>query len=595
MRLTRGGLWLGLIGAAPPAAVAQTLSFTEVGAQAVADALYLPAPGSPSILGEMSGGIAVADFNADGWPDLFAPGGGLAPDRLLINQHDGTFLDEASAWGVDAAHRGAGCAVGDVDRDGYPDLFVVSYGGLGGDGGGLSAFASRLYLNNGPDAEGLCSFREVGTPAGVSRVATAIDGTGACFGDYDLDGDLDLFVSAWISGSGGNRLFRNDGVGEDGVPVFVDATGQAGLATGTLRGFTPRLVDLTGDRYPELLLTNDFGTSRYFHNNGRDSLGAVTFTDRTLEAGVVFDCNGMGAAVGDVDGDGDLDWFMTNIYYPPPSDTCGNTLYVNDGGAQVSFTEMARATGVLDVGWGWGAVMADVDNDGDLDIAATGGWTNYPARPADLYLNRSELGGGLAFDEVAAATGFGFVGQGRGLVTLDYDRDGDLDMAMVDNGGRLRLYRNDLQGPGAGSLSVRLVTRTNPCLAPMGFGTRVVVRAGGREMLRVVDGGGSYQSQSDLRVHVGLGGASVADEVEIAWADGSTTLLAGVAPGEIDVVAYHAADLDHNGRIDFLDVFEFLVRFGEGDAGADLDGSGTLDIGDVLRLLTDFERGRACG
>ncbi len=599
MTRTRPGCWLVLSGSLCASAGGQTLSFTEVGAEAGVDVVYSAAPGSPSILGEMSGGVAVGDFNADGWPDLFAPGGGLEPDRLLINRHDGTFADEAAAWGVDVLHRGAGVAVGDVDRNGYPDIFVVSYGELGE---ALDAFSSRLYLNNGPDAEGQCSFREVGELAGVHRVASSIDGTGACFGDYDLDGDLDLFVSAWINSPGGNRLFRNDGASEGGVPTFTDVTAAAGLISVTnLRGFTPRFVDMTGDRYPELLLTNDFGTSRYFESNGpgEGMSGGVTFTDKTASAGVVFDCNGMGAAVGDVDADGDLDWFMTNIYYPPPVDTCGNTLYVNDGGegggGGVSFTEMARETGVLDVGWGWGALMADLDHDGDLDIAATGGWFNYPARPAALYLNRLELGGGLAFENVAAQTGFSFVGDGRALVSLDYDRDGDLDLVTVDNGEALRLHRNDLAGPNANSITLRLVTRHNPCLASMGYGTRVVVRSGGREMLRVVDGAASYQGQSDLAVHVGIGAAAAADEVEIEWADGSRTLLTGVAAGEHTIVAYHAADLNQSGGVDYLDVFEFLVRFGAGDDGADLDGSGSLDVGDALRLLEEFARARACG
>ncbi|MEZ6242686.1 MAG: CRTAC1 family protein [Phycisphaerales bacterium] len=587
-----GWLWLALVWVLAPGVGAQTLSFTEVAAQAGANVPYLHASGSPSVLGEMSGGLAVGDFNMDGWPDLFAPGGGLAPDHLLINQHDGTFHDEAAAWGIVGPHRGAGCAVGDVDRNGYPDLFVVSYGPVGE---GLSAFASRLYLNNGPDTEGLCSFREVAQTAGVNRVAAVTDGTGACFGDYDLDGDLDLFVCAWINTAGGNKLFRNDGVGPDGVPRFVDATSASGLHTDNLRGFTPRFVDMTGDRYPELLLTDDFGTSRYFESNGLDAQGVVTFTDKTAQAGIVFDCNGMGAAVGDVDGDGDLDWFMTNIYYPPPSDSCGNTLYVNDGGYPVTFTEMARETGVLDVGWGWGAVMGDVDNDGDLDIAATGGYFNYPPRPADLYLNRSELGAGLDFDEVAAQTGFNFTGFGRALVTLDYDRDGDLDLAMVNNGSTMRLYRNNLNGGGGGanSLTLLLETRHNPCLAPQGFGTRVVVRVGARVMVRVVDGGGSYEGQSDLRVHIGLGGATVAGEVELHWADGSVTRLTDVAAGEVEVVAYHEADLDHSGGLDYLDVYRFLALFALGDLGADLDGSGALDILDAMRLLEAFARG--CG
>ncbi len=114
----------------------------------------------------------------------------------------------------------------------------------------------------------------------MNRVSQVTDGMGAGFGDYDLDGDLDLFVSAWIDAPGGNRLFRNEGNDALGVPRFTDVKELVGLETDRLRGFTPRFVDMTGDRYPELLLTNDFGTSRYYENVGGES-----FVDRTLEAG----------------------------------------------------------------------------------------------------------------------------------------------------------------------------------------------------------------------------------------------------------------------------------------------------------------------
>ena len=555
---------------------AQTLSFTEIGAQAGANGVYECASGYPGNHHQMVGGACVADFNNDGWPDLFAPAGGIEPDRLYINRRDGTFEDRASAWGIDQRRRTGGVAAGDVDKDGWTDLFVVSYGDAPGAPGPTHC---RLFMNR--EGESGRIFVDVAQVAGVSRVSQVTDGMGACFGDYDLDGDLDLFVSAWIDAPGGNRLFRNDGNDAMGVPRFTDVTELVGLTTDRLRGFTPKLVDMTGDRYPELLLTNDFGTSRYFEN-----LGGEAFIDRTLEAGVTHDCNGMGASVGDVDGDGDLDWFMTNIYFPPPSDSCGNTMYVHEKNneGRVTFVERARDVGVINAGWGWGTELVDLDLDGDLDLLATGGWSSFPAVPARVYLNRSELGA-LAFDEVAGASGLAFVGQGRCLVTLDHDRDGDRDVVIVDGGGAMRMFRNDFDAPKAG-VTLRLTTWVNPCLAPGGHGTRVTARAGSRELVRVIDGASTYLGSSETTVLLGLGGAPAFDSIGLAWADGRISVLTGVAGGGVvEHVAWHPADLDRSGGLDFADVIAFLGLFVDEDPRADLTGDAQLDAGDALELI----------
>ncbi len=558
---------------------AQTLTFTEVAGAAGVDGVYKCAQGYPGMHNLMVGGVAVGDFNNDDWPDLFAPSGGVEADRLYINQRDGTFRDEAQAWGIAQRRRSGGVAVGDVNKDGLDDIFLVSFGDASVD---ANPFQSRLFLNR--MTGGVRTFEEVGQAAGVARVAQVSDGMGACFGDYDLDGDLDLFVSAWFDTPGGNRLFRNEGNDSAGVPRFVDVTELVGLDTEGLRGFTPRFVDMTGDRYPELLLTNDFGTSRYYENSGADP---VMFTDRTVEAGVTHDCNGMGSSVGDVDGDGDLDWMMTNIYFPPPVDSCGNTLYLHerDEDGRVTFVERARAVGVLDAGWGWGTELVDLDLDGDLDLLATGGWSSFPGTPARVYLNRSELGAGLVFDEVAGATGLDFIGQGRGLVTLDYDRDGDRDVVIVEGGGAMRLFRNGLDSPGS-AVSIDVVTWVNPCLAPGGLGTKIVARAGGRETVRVIDGAQTYLGSSETRVVLGLGAEAAFESIELTFADGSVRVLTDVAGGsEVEVIAWHRGDLDRSGGLDFGDVIEFLGLFAAGDPGADLNADTVLDAGDAIEMV----------
>jgi hypothetical protein len=566
-----------LIGLAGAPAGAQTLSFTEIAAQAGIDHTYACAEGHPGMHRQMVGGVVVADFNNDGWPDLFAPTGGVEPDRLYINRGDGTFADEARAWGIDQRRRTGGVAVGDVNRDGWVDLFVVSYGDAPGAPGPTH---SRLFLNRAQ--EGARTFEDVATVAGVARVSQVTDGMGACFGDFDLDADLDLFVSAWSDAPGGNRLFRNDGCDAQGVPRFTDVTEEMGLETDNLRGFTPRFVDLTGDRFPELLLTNDFGTSRYYENQGGES-----FEDRTQAAGVSHDCNGMGSSVGDVDADGDLDWFMTNIYFPPPVDGCGNTLYLQapDAHGRVTFVERAREVGVLDAGWGWGTELVDLDLDGDLDLLATGGWSSFPAVPARVYLNRLERAEGLSFEERAEATGLEFIGQGRGLVTLDLDRDQDRDVVIVDGAGPMRLFRNNLDDPSRG-VTLLLKTGVNPCLAPGGIGTRIEARIGGRTLVRVVDGAGTYLGASETSVLLGLGGAPAFDRITLEWADGTRTVLEQVPGGSrVEVLAWHGADLDRSGAIDFGDAIAFVTLLLAGDAGADLNADGTPDGADALLLI----------
>ncbi|HCT46326.1 MAG TPA: hypothetical protein DF699_14055, partial [Phycisphaerales bacterium] len=160
----------------------------------------------------MTGGVSVGDFNIDGWPDLYIPGLGSVPDMLFINQQDGTFEDQAASWGIDRLHMGQGSAVGDVNNDGLPDLYVQSFGPADQQ---AQPGHALLYINQGPDAMGNWTFSEEAEQRGVNRVMTIVAGKGAAFGDVDLDGDLDLFAATWqfTPGADGNRLFENNGNG----------------------------------------------------------------------------------------------------------------------------------------------------------------------------------------------------------------------------------------------------------------------------------------------------------------------------------------------------------------------------------------------
>lgn len=532
----------------------------------------------------MAGGVSVGDFNVDGWPDIFLPGLGSVPDMLFINQQDGTFEDQAALWGVDRLHMGQGSAVGDVNGDGLPDLYLMSFGPAGQQ---AQAGKALLYINQGADAMGNWSFSEEAVERGVNSVMTIVAGKGAAFGDIDLDGDLDLYAATWqfTPGADGNRLFENDGNG-----YFTDISDEAlPDAPFVLRGFTPKVVDVTGDRYPDLLLTCDFATSRLYVNNGPDLNGRITFRDETETAGITFDNNGMGAALNDFNGDGMLDWFMTNIHVS--SANYYNTLYmgieVNEAGTPI-YIDQAQVRGVGDNGWGWGVVSGDYNNDGDVDIIATNGWPQWPNEPT-RYWNNDGAGN---FNDISFITGLSFHIDGRGLVHLDYDRDGDLDLAFVDNGGPFRLYRNNLglEGrPFTHFLRLDLNTDLHPCLAPMGYGTRVIATYGGRDHLRVVDGASSYLGQSELTVHFGLENLESVDQVRIEWADGSVTIIEEPTIDQQSTVhAYHPVDMDRDGRFTFFDVSRMLTAYIAQDAAADFNDDGTIDIMDMMGFIERY-------
>lgn len=537
----------------------------------------------PGGQGWMHAGMAVADFDRDGAPDVFVAGGGGAADRLFINDGQGAFADQAAAWGLPAGRCVTGVAAGDADADGFVDLFVTGFGEAGkpGQNGG-----QRLYRNLGG-----AGFVDVTAAWGLDYVvAGAPSPTGAAFGDYDLDGDLDLFVASWWASapaqSLGNRLFRNDGAAGF-VDVTAPAIGDAALAG--VWGFQPAFVDMDGDLYPELLLTGDFETSRYFQNSGHG-----TFLDRTVAAGVGLDDNGMGQAVGDFDGDGRLDWYVTSVHQdsPPAGKNTGNMLYRGLGGH--SFEEVSHAAGVNDGGWGWGAVAVDLDQDGWLDIVevngrpsptGTGQWFNERAK---LFRNQ----GGGRFVEVAAHAGLEHTGQGRGVAVLDADGDGDMDLLIASNAGPLHLYQN-VTPPAGRWLMVALDTRPNRWLAPQGFGARVTAWVGGRPLVRVINGAPSYLATSEPLAHFGLGGAEQVDALEVRWPRGQVTRLLNVAAGQRLVVrAPVPADVNADGRVNARDLD--LVAAAQGKVtgpaslAADVDADGVVGPLDLALVMADL-------
>lgn len=465
-------------------------------------------------VGPMNGGASVGDFNKDGISDIFLPSTGIFPDRIFMGKPDDSFQKvHPTIHNGTSLYLGVGSTVGDFDGDGWQDIYVTSFGDIGDIPG---PGANRLYRNNQNG-----SFTEVAELSGVAFDANTIaDGFGACFGDYDLDGDLDLFICAWNVAEQGNRLYRNEGNG-----TFVNRTDVSNLNFGLVRGFSPRFADLNGDRYPELLLASDFGTTMLFKNERNG-----TFLDITPGLTPDMVHYGMGQALGDFNGDGLLDWYVTSIFFdnPTPFVPNGNRLYLNQGPKSPMRAKRISREAV-DGGWGWGTVAGDFDLDGDMDLAEVNGWDDpeWINESSTLLLND----GNASFTNEAASTGFTDLGQGRGLVTLDYQNDGDLDLLVVNNNGPVHLYRNDVRG-NKHWLRIDVETSANPALAPGGMGTRIILEANGKKSVQIMDGGSSYLGCSQMTTIFGLGHHQSVDRVIVEWADGFRTVLTDVADNQ---------------------------------------------------------------
>lgn len=521
----------------------------------------------------MLAGVCVIDFDRDGWPDIFALKGGVGPDRFYRNNGDGTFSDVTARAGVGRVHGGVGCAVCDFDRDGWPDIFVTSYGSGNNNQGQLGK--NILYRNNGDG-----TFNDVAIAAGVNANSTvASQVNGAAWGDYDLDGHPDLFVSSWSTTAQGNRLYRNLGDG-----TFQDVSGSA-IRIPASWGFQPAFADMDGDGYPEILLAADFQTSRYWIN-----LRNGSFQLATSQAGLGIDDNGMGQCIGDFDRDGDLDWYVTSIFQDNGgSGHNGNAYYRNI--ALHSYVEISQQNGTNDGGWGWGAVAGDFDHDGWLDIIEVNGRNSEEWGFEPEYYFRN-LGDGQFLRDPAVSGQF-LAADARSVVTFDFDRDGDLDVLIYYNYGPLKLYRND-STPARRWLQVVVDVPASSRVAPHGYGVRAIARVGTIEYVRYLDGGNGYTGSSELMLHWGLLESAVVDELRILWPRGNTTVLGPIASNQrLAITAPIAADLNADGKVDAADLT--LLLGGWGPVGPlqrylDADDDGVVGASDLAILLGAWSR-----
>jgi enediyne biosynthesis protein E4 len=479
----------------------------------------------------MPGGVALFDYNNDGLLDIFLVNGGkiantlhvpenfdrAAPrywNRLYRQNRDGSFTDVTEAAGLAHAgngNYGMGVAVGDYDNDGYPDLFVTSYG------------KNILYHNNGDG-----TFTDVTAKAGVAGGGWHIS---AGFFDYDNDGHLDLFVTRYMEWDADHNkicggdwhtycppaafpattclLYRNRGDG-----TFEDVSERSGIAAKKGRALGVAFADYDGDGFTDIFVSNDGMQQYLFHNNGDG-----TFTECALEsgAGLTSDgkgLSGMGIAFQDYDNDGRPDVIITEL----PRELYG--LYHNDGGGAFSYQSLETGLGALTSGSsGWGVGLEDFDNDGwkDLFVAQSHVLDNVQQIDASLRYKELPL---LAMNHNGrferADSGVTTPLAARGAAFGDINNDGWIDVVLSTLGGPPVLLLN--RGGSTNhwlSLTLR-GTRSNRD----GYGARVRVNGQTRE----ATSSGSYVCASDKRLHFGLGPAEKAS-VEIFWPSGSKQVL----------------------------------------------------------------------
>jgi enediyne biosynthesis protein E4 len=504
------------------------------------------------ILEATGSGVAIFDYDNDGWPDIFLVNGDVLPggDRkaprptshLFHNNRNGTFTDVTARAGLTDTAWGQGACVGDYDNDGYEDLFVTAYG------------KNRLYHNQGNG-----TFIEVADAAGVAGTGK-LWGTGCAFVDYDRDGKLDLAVANYVSfdlattpapgaspsctwkgvpvmcgprglASSPNILYHNLGNGK-----FEDVSKASGFEkTPGHYCFSVSSIDYDEDGWPDIFVACD-STPAILYRNNHDG----TFTDTAADTGVAFNDDGreqagMGSSIGDYDGDGHLDIVKTNF----SDDT--STLYRNNGDHSFSDVTFASGIGVNTQYLGWGAMFMDVDNDGWLDLLLVNGHV-YPEvdsgnmgsayrEPRVLYHN---LGNGK-FKDISRESGPGITQpeSSRGLAIGDLWNDGRQE-AVINDVSDFPLLLVNLSNNHNHWLGLHLIGVSSN---RDGIGALVTVLGSEPGTPRVwvdeVRSGSSYSSNNDMRLHFGLGQATSVASIEVHWPSGRDEVFPGVAADQI--------------------------------------------------------------
>jgi hypothetical protein len=529
---------LRALAAQPPASADPGFHFTDVTSQTGIQFQHNSGAFGGKFLPETLGsGCAFLDYDRDGWQDILLINGADWPGhkkqrstlRLYRNNGNGTFSDVTVRAGLDIEMYGMGVAVGDYNNDGFPDILITCVG------------QNRLFRNTGKG-----TFVDVTGTSGLGKREGF--STSAMWFDYDRDGLLDLFVCNYVKWSPEHDVFCSlDGKHKSyctpeayrgatcwlfhnrGDGTFEDVTAASEIFDSSSKSLGVALLDDNHDGWPDLLVANDTQPNKLYRNQHNG-----TFKDAAVEAGLAFSSEGkaragMGVDVADFENSGAPGLAITNF---------DNEMIGLYRSASKGFEDIAPQSGVGIASrnsLGFGCAFLDVNLDGWLDLAVANGHIDETVRnirgnvgyaqPPQLFLNS----GKGTFRDVAAELGGDFDQPkvGRGLAYGDFDRDGDLDLLLTTNNGPAHLYRNDLQN-GNRSIRFRLVgTKSNRDA----IGATVRVFAGGLTQSRLVKGGSSYLSQSELPVTFGLEKRDHIERVVIDWPSGRTEEYKNLAVG----------------------------------------------------------------
>lgn len=473
----------------------------------------------------MGGGVTFIDYDNDGFDDIFLTGG-VKSDKLYRNLGDFTFEDVTRETGLlkIGQEHSNGAVAGDINNDGYKDIFV-SYG---------VGETNRLYLN----IEGK-RFREITSTSGLTNLAWSM---GASFGDFNLDGLLDLYVINWVEefdgivdeqgnttgfshSCFGNNLYLNNGDNTfaEITPDYNADNNGCGLAVLT--------TDYNNDTYPDIYVANDFGEWVVPNTLLKNQYPQQTFTNLSATTGLDAAVYGMGIAAGDYDRNGLIDYYVTNIGR--------NVLHKNDDQQYLDFTTEARVenTTANDLNTtGWGAVFSDLDNDGYEDLLVANGYVpvadfiaTSQKDPNKLYFNNQDG----TFADRSSEFAVDDPGISRGVAVSDLDNDGDMDFLFTylntelfddPRNGNVLLYENKSTSDNH---FVKFKLEGVVCNRDA-YNTRVMVYSQGQQLIRELYSGSSHNSQNSSLLHVGLGELSSIDSVVVKWPGGSEQKFVGL-------------------------------------------------------------------
>ena len=472
--------------------------------------------------GTFGGGVTVFDVNNDGFEDLYITSG-IKSDRLYLNNGDGTFKNTFNGSGLEITNNYVtqGVVSADINKDGYRDLFITTITTT--DGKSVIPRAKNLlFLNNG-DA----TFKDVTNQYGLEDLNSF--STGPSFGDFNSDGYPDLFVGNYFQEFTGKL-----GIIKDATIVSANQTAKSYLLENKEGkkfknvykdyglghkgfGFGGVFTDYDNDNDQDLLVNQDFGYKAVPNFLYQNEYPDDNFIDVSKETEMDLKINAMGAAVGDYNGDGWMDYYITNIKF--------NMLMENQGIGK-PFVDKAKELGTYNLAISWGANFADFDHDEDLDLFVSNGDLNPNCTPmGNFYFENNDN----TYTEKGRELAINDYGIGRGSVIFDMDNDGDMDLLVVNQKPILnypitsitRLFRNDLTK--GNWLKVALIGQASEA---NGIGSRVTVVANGKRIIREIDGGGSsHLSQNSVIAHFGLGANTIVDSVIVNWTGGNTQIL----------------------------------------------------------------------